>query len=363
GMDLSLESGLGARAGTRHRISLPPRRRPRCHRTRGRLRGAHAASARLALLPGRALRSHGPEARARRGVPWARGKPRRSPGAPLLPLRSRDREVHHAGAGPPARRDRLLLHRGSRGLRVAAGQPAGGGMTHPPEWLLPAASEGARRIDHLFFSLLALTGFVAFAIGVVTLVFCVKYRRGSNADRTDPPAQFKPLEIAWIAIPMAIFVGLFAWGAEVYASLYQPAEGAMKVFVVGKQWMWRIEHANGRREIDELHLPAGEPVRIVIATEDVIHSFYIPAFRVKQDAVPGRYTALTVLPTRVGTYELHCSEYCGTDHARMGGHVIVMPKAEFARWLEEGAPAGSMAARGKETFTRLGCSGCHDPHA
>ncbi|HEX4332315.1 MAG TPA: cytochrome c oxidase subunit II [Usitatibacter sp.] len=236
-------------------------------------------------------------------------------------------------------------------------------MTHPPEWLLPAASEGAGRIDALFFSLLALTGFVAVAIALVALVFCVKYRRGSAADRSDPPSQLKALEIAWSTIPLVIFIGIFVWGARVYASLYQPADGAMKVFAVGKQWMWRIEHANGRREIDELHLPVDEPVRIVIATEDVIHSFYIPAFRVKQDAVPGRYTGLTVTPTRVGTYELLCSEYCGTDHARMGGHVIVMPKAQFAKWLAEGAPAGSMAAQGKATFQRLGCTGCHDPRS
>jgi len=236
-------------------------------------------------------------------------------------------------------------------------------MTYPPEWLLPAASEGAGRIDLLFFALLALTGFVAIAVGVIAVVFCVKYRRGSAADRSDPPAGFKPLEIAWSTIPLVIFVGIFMWGARVYATLYQPADGAMKVFVVGKQWMWRIEHANGRREIDELHLPVDEPVRIVLATEDVIHSFYIPAFRVKQDAVPGRYTALTVTPTRVGTYELHCSEYCGTDHARMGGHVIVMAKEEFARWLAQGAPQGTMAAQGKAAFERLGCSGCHDPRA
>jgi cytochrome c oxidase subunit 2 len=246
---------------------------------------------------------------------------------------------------------------------MAAPAPPGGRMTHPPAWFLPAASESAHRIDALFFALLALTGFVAVAIALLALVFCVKYRRGSPADRSDPPAQFKALEIAWSTIPLAIFVGIFVWGARVYATLYEPADGAMKVFVVGKQWMWRIEHANGRREIDELHLPVDEPVRIVLATEDVIHSFYIPAFRVKQDAVPGRYTALTVTPTRVGTYELHCSEYCGTDHARMGGHVIVMPKAQFARWLEQGAPSGSMAAQGKATFQRLGCSGCHDPRS
>lgn len=236
-------------------------------------------------------------------------------------------------------------------------------MTHPPEWLLPAASEGAKRIDELFFSLLALTGFVAFAIGLITLVFCVKYRRGSDADRTDPPAQFKPLEIAWIATPMVIFVGLFVWGAQVYASLYQPAEGAMKVFVVGKQWMWRIEHPNGRREIDSLHLPLGQRVRLVLATEDVIHSFYIPAFRIKQDAVPGRYTELTFTPTRLGTFELHCSEYCGTDHARMGGFATVMRPEDYARWLAEGGTTGSMAARGADAFRRLGCGGCHDPRS
>jgi cytochrome c oxidase subunit II len=195
----------------------------------------------------------------------------------------------------------------------------------------------------------------------VILVFCVKYRRGSAADRSDPPANFKPLEIAWTTIPLVIFVGIFAWGAKVYATLYEPAPGAMQVFVVGKQWMWRIEHANGRREIDELHLPVGEPVRLVIATEDVIHSFYIPAFRIKQDAVPGRYTAITVTPTKEGTFELHCSEYCGTDHARMGGHVIVMAREAFARWLAQGSPAGTMAANGRLTFTRLGCGGCHDP--
>ena len=234
-------------------------------------------------------------------------------------------------------------------------------MIRSGDWLLPAASEGAKRIDSLFFSLLALTGCVAIGIALLITIFCVKYRRGSNADRTDPPTQFRPLEIGWIATPLVIFVGIFVWGAKVYATLYQPAPGAMQVFVVGKQWMWRAEHANGRREIDELHLPVDEPVRIVLATEDVIHSFYIPAFRIKQDAVPGRYTGITVKPTRVGTYELHCSEYCGTDHARMGGHVIVMPREEFARWLEQGSPAGTMAANGKRTFTRLGCSGCHEP--
>jgi cytochrome c oxidase subunit 2 len=129
--------------------------------------------------------------------------------------------------------------------------------------------------------------------------------------------------------------------------------------VVGKQWMWKAEHANGRREIDELHLPLGQPVRLVLSTEDVIHSFFVPAFRIKQDAVPGRYTSIRFTPTRAGEYRLHCAEYCGTDHARMGGRVVVMPPAQFARWLERGGQGRSLAARGFELFRRKGCSGCH----
>jgi cytochrome c oxidase subunit 2 len=133
----------------------------------------------------------------------------------------------------------------------------------------------------------------------------------------------------------------------------------MTVFVVGKQWMWKAEHANGRREIDELHLPLGQPVRLVLSTEDVIHSFYVPAFRIKQDAVPGRYTSIRFTPTREGEYRLHCAEYCGTDHARMGGKVVVLSPSEFSRWLERGNQNPSLAAQGFELFRRLGCSGCH----
>ena len=227
-------------------------------------------------------------------------------------------------------------------------------------WLLPQASDTAQRVDALFFALLGLGSFVTLAIAVVMVWFCVRYRRGTAADRSNPPAYNKPLEIAWALIPLAIFFGIFYWGARVYAGLYVAKPGAMPIYVVGKQWMWRIEHSNGRREIDQLHLPLGEPVRLVIATEDVIHSFYLPAFRLKQDAVPGRYTSISFTPTRAGTYELHCSEYCGTDHARMGGQVIVMAPADFQRWLAQGPDAASMAARGFATFRRLGCSGCHD---
>jgi cytochrome c oxidase subunit 2 len=227
------------------------------------------------------------------------------------------------------------------------------------KFTLPAASDIAHRVDVLFFSMLALTGVVALGVLVVMIVFCVRYRAGAKVDRANPPVNQRWIEYTWTFTPLAIFIGIFFWAAAVYARFYTPAPNAMTVFVVGKQWMWKVEHANGRREIDELHLPLGQPVRIVLSTEDVIHSFYVPAFRIKQDAVPGRYTSIDFTPTRIGEYWLHCAEYCGTDHARMGGRVVVMAPAAFAKWLGQGNADASLAARGFELFRRKGCSGCH----
>ena len=226
---------------------------------------------------------------------------------------------------------------------------------------LPAASDLAHRVDALFLFTLILTGAVAIAVASLILVFAVRYRRGSGAARVAAPAQNRVLELAWTGIPLAIFIGLFVWGALLYADLYTPAAAAMPVYALGKQWMWKLEHANGRREINELHLPLGRPVRLILASQDVIHSFYVPAFRIKQDAVPGRYTSLAFTPTQLGTFRLNCAEYCGTDHARMGGTVIVMPPADFERWLSGGAgeEQAGMATHGFELFRSLGCSGCH----
>ena len=227
-------------------------------------------------------------------------------------------------------------------------------------WLPVAASDMAQRVDLLFYSMVALTGLVALGIFVLMVFFSVRYRAGSAADRANPPPRKKWLEFGWIFTPLAIFMGIFLWGAAVYAGFYRGGpDDAMTVFVVCKQWMWKAEHANGRREIDELHLPVGQPVRIVLSTEDVIHSFYVPAFRVKQDAVPGRYTSIRFTPTREGEYWLHCAEYCGTDHARMGGRVVVMAPSAFTEWLQKGNANPSLAAQGFELFRRLGCSGCH----
>jgi len=227
------------------------------------------------------------------------------------------------------------------------------------KFTLPAASDIAQRVDVLFYTLVALTGIVALGVLVLMVVFCVRYRAGARAERANPPTGKRWLELGWTFTPLAIFLGIFVWAALVYARFYTPAPGAMTIFVVGKQWMWKAEHANGRREIDELHLPLGEPVRLVLSTEDAIHSFYVPAFRIKQDAVPGRYTTIAFTPTRIGEYRLHCAEYCGTDHARMGGRVVVMAPAAFAKWLQEGNPSASLAALGFDLFRRKGCSGCH----
>ena len=231
------------------------------------------------------------------------------------------------------------------------------------KWFIPAASDVATRVDALFFTLAAITGLVATAIFVLIFVFCIRYRSAAAVDRSNAPANWFPLELGWTLTPLAIFLGIFVWAAYIYGGFYRNDPGAMPVWVVGKQWMWKIEHANGRREIDEMHLPLGRPVKLVIATEDVIHSFYLPAFRLKQDAVPGRYTTLSFTPTRIGTFDLRCSEYCGTDHARMGGHVVVMAPQAFQAWLERATPEPDMAARGFATFRRLGCSGCHDPRS
>jgi cytochrome c oxidase subunit II len=229
-----------------------------------------------------------------------------------------------------------------------------------PFHLLPAsASDTATRLDWLALGLLLLTSAVALAVMVLIVVFGLRYRAGSSADRTHPPSRGRRLEILWTVTPLLIFFGIYIWAAVDYVRLYEPAPGAMPVFVVAKQWMWKAQHLNGRREVGELHLPQGRPVRMVMTSQDVIHSFFVPAFRIKQDVVPGRYTSISFTPTQAGEYRLFCAEYCGTDHAMMGGRVVVMPPAQFAEWLRAGPNEPGLAARGFELFRRFGCSGCH----
>jgi cytochrome c oxidase subunit 2 len=231
-------------------------------------------------------------------------------------------------------------------------------------WLPGAASGYASEVDVLFYAVLTTTVLVAVVITVMIGWFSFRYRAGSPAPRAIADARRErsfrvALEVFWIGIPLLLFLGAFAWAAELYVVRSLPPPGAMDVFVVAKQWMWKVQHSGGQREINELHVPTGRPVRLTMTSEDVIHSFYVPAFRVKQDVLPGRYTTLWFDADRAGTYHLFCAEYCGTDHARMGGRVVALAPADYARWLAEQGSPMTMAARGEALFRQFGCSGCH----
>ena len=209
-------------------------------------------------------------------------------------------------------------------------------------------------------SLTLLLSVVALGVLLAIVMFVIRYRAHRPADRGHPPIANKPLEIAWTATPLLVFLGIFACAAHDYTLLARETAGAMPVTVVARQWMWKLEHANGRREINELHVPLGQAVTLTMTSQDVIHSFYVPAFRIKQDVVPGRYTTLHFTATRTGEYRLFCAEYCGTDHAAMQGRIVVMPPAQFAQWLDTGNGPETAATRGRALYRQLGCAACHD---
>jgi cytochrome c oxidase subunit II len=222
-----------------------------------------------------------------------------------------------------------------------------------------AASTQAGRTDTIFLAMVLLCGAVAVVLCVLVVVFAVRYRRGNAVDRT-PPRELRGIEIAWTVAPLLVFFGVFAWAARDFVTLADPPAGALPVSVVAKQWMWKLQQRNGRREINELHVPQGEPVVLTMTSEDAIHSFFVPAFRIKQDVLPGRYTRLWFTATRVGEFPLFCSEYCGSEHSRMTGRVVVMTPADYGRWLASGPAQPGMAQYGFALFRQLGCSGCHD---
>lgn len=231
----------------------------------------------------------------------------------------------------------------------------------PTFHLLPVdAAASANRLDHLALAMLLVTGAVALGVLAMLIFFSIRYRANNDVDRTHAPSKGRFIEVSWTVIPFILFLGIYVWGAIDYIALYQPAPDATPVFVTAKQWMWKAQHRDGRREVGQLHLALGRPVRMVMTSEDVIHSFSVPDFRIKQDVVPGRYTSIAFTPSKAGEYHLFCTEYCGTDHAAMGGTVVVMPPAEFARWQAEGPRQPGMAARGFELYRQYGCSGCHD---
>jgi len=203
----------------------------------------------------------------------------------------------------------------------------------------PQASTNALEVDLLYFFMVVVCGVIAVAVVAVMIVFGLKYRRtAENTVGADIHGSM-PLEIFWSAVPFFIVMGMFAWGTSLYFKISIPPADAMEIFVTGKQWMWKIQHMNGRREINNLHVPIGKPVKLTMASEDVIHSFYIPAFRVKADVVPGRYSTMWFEATATGSYHLFCAEYCGTEHSRMIGQVTVMDQADYEDWLVTGNPS------------------------
>ena len=220
------------------------------------------------------------------------------------------------------------------------------------------ASSLAWQVDGLYFLLVAVSAFFTLAIFLVILVFAVKYRRSAHPH----PVQIEgslALELAWTLIPLGMCMVFFAWGSLIYFQEARPPQGAMEIYTVGKQWMWKFQHETGQREINQLHLPVNADVRMIMSSQDVIHDFFVPAFRIKQDVLPGRFTETWFHTTKVGTYHLFCSQYCGTDHSGMIGQVIVMEPTAYQAWLASGGGTGSMAANGQQLFSQLGCGTCH----
>jgi len=243
---------------------------------------------------------------------------------------------------------------------VEAYPTPGGGAGLFPE-LITRASSIAGRIDGLLIALTILCVAVSAGIYLMMIYFAARYRRGSTADRSNANAQSHTLEIAWTAITLVFFLVIFFWASNLYTTMQTgaPPEDVLEIYVMGKQWMWKAEHPGGQREINELHVPRGQDIKLLLTSQDVIHSFFVPAFRLKQDAVPGAYTSLWFKPTVTGEYALFCAEYCGTDHSRMRGRVVVMAPEAYERWLHTRESSTSMATRGAKLFRQYGCSGCH----
>jgi cytochrome c oxidase subunit 2 len=221
------------------------------------------------------------------------------------------------------------------------------------------ASTAAVQIDSIFGVLVALSIFFAVLIAAAIVFFGIRYRHKSDADRSNILHESLALEFGWSFIPFLLAMGIFGWSAMLYFNLYTPPQDALELYVIGKQWMWHVQHPMGKSEINELHVPINQPVKLIMTSQDVIHSFYIPAFRLKQDVLPGRYTTLWFEATQPGEYHLFCAEYCGTEHSKMIGQVVAMDPQEYEQWLGGMGAGESMADAGERLFNQNGCGSCH----
>jgi cytochrome c oxidase subunit 2 len=221
------------------------------------------------------------------------------------------------------------------------------------------ASSHAGQVDALYITLIAISTFFTILIVTMLIVFAIRYRRRSENERPHAITGSMLLELTWTVIPLIIVLGIFGWAAKIYFDFARPPADAIDVYVVGKQWMWKFQHPNGVREINELHVPVGRPVRLTMASEDVIHALFFPAFRVKADVIPGHYRTLWFRATKPGRYHIFCAEYCGTKHAGMIGWVNVMEAANFQAWLSGGPSQGTLEESGEKLFAQLACNTCH----
>jgi cytochrome c oxidase subunit 2 len=216
----------------------------------------------------------------------------------------------------------------------------------------------AGNVDALYVFLLLISVMVSALIFTLILVFAIRFRRQKGVEAEQIEGSL-PLELTWSIMPLFVFLFIFGWGAVIFFQMRTPPKDASTIYVVAKQWMWKLEHEEGIREINSLHIPVGRNVKLIMTSQDVIHSFYVPAFRVKQDVVPGRYTTMWFKATKPGTYHLFCAEYCGTQHSGMIGEVVVMEAAQYQAWLAGGGATGTMASNGESLFQQLGCATCH----
>ena len=230
--------------------------------------------------------------------------------------------------------------------------------------LIPeSASTISSDVDALYFYISGVTVFFTLLISGVIIYFVIRYRRRNPFEIPRPIEGSTKLETLWSVIPLLIAMTMFGWGAKLYFTMYRPAQNALEVYVVGKQWMWKFQHATGQREINELHVPVNRKVKLIMTTEDVIHDVFFPAFRIKADVVPGKYTTQWFEATKPGRYHFFCAEYCGMNHSGMRGYIVVMEPTEYENWLSGNVGQASPAAAGRGLYESLGCASCHGANA
>jgi len=226
-----------------------------------------------------------------------------------------------------------------------------------------AASRTTGQVDSLFLFIAGVSLFFFLLVEGLLIYFAVRYRRRKGTEAASTPdirGNFL-LETVWIVIPSLVVVAFFYYGLLVFRDIRAPVPGATDIHVTGRQFLFEFTYPDGRTAINELRVPLGTPVKLILSSADMIHSFFIPAYRLKQDMVPGQYTTLYLHPDKAGTYEILCAEYCGVGHSTMRASLIVMEPGEYAQWREGNttAAAGSLAEQGKKLVERSGCLGCH----